>query len=342
MLLRLLSLTALLSMLISCATPPRGAFLPSAVPPPPDYAQADNWAALPTKNDLADRTPGDSLTDRQDQAAVDVFYLHPTIYSGGAPDHAWNADVRNAELNEDVDESAILNQASIFNGAGRVYAPRYRQAHLRVFYGADTSIKNRALDTAYVDIERAFRYYLEYYNDGRPFILAAHSQGTIHAGRLIDDYIDGQPLQKQLVAAYLVGIAVANNQFASVPLCTTPYQTGCFVSWRTVRDDFEPPARKDTTAIAVVNPLTWTTTTERVPALLHQGAVLLNYDKGPQPNLVWAEIRGDYLYTNRPKFFGDIFFTRKNYHIADFNLFWLDVRENARLRARSFLDGGEE
>jgi hypothetical protein len=339
MFLRLLPLAALLSMLISCATPPRGTFLPSAVPPPPDYAQAENWAALPTKTDLADRTPGDSLTDRQDQAAVDVFYLHPTIYSGSAPEHAWNADVRDDKLNEAVDESAILNQASIFNGAGRVYAPRYRQAHLRVFYGADTSTKNRALDTAYADVRAAFDHYLREWNDGRPFIIAAHSQGTIHAARLIQDRIDGQPRQDQLVAAYLVGIAVPRAAFETIPLCTGPAQTGCFVSWRTVRDDFEPPARKDSTDIAVVNPLVWTTTTDHIPPLFHQGAVLRNYEKGPLPQLVWTEIRGAYLYTNRPKFFGDIFFTRKNYHIADYNLFWLDVRENARLRARNFLDG---
>ena len=31
----------------------------------------------------------------------------------------------------------------------------------------------------------AFQYYLEHYNNGRPFIIASHSQGTYHAKRLI-------------------------------------------------------------------------------------------------------------------------------------------------------------
>jgi hypothetical protein len=27
----------------------------------------------------------------------------------------------------------------------------------------------------------------------------------------------------------------------------------------------------------------------------------------------------------------------KNYHVADYNLFWLDIRENALLRVKAFL-----
>ncbi|THH39643.1 DUF3089 domain-containing protein [Neolewinella litorea] len=297
-----------------------------------------NWAALPFTDDPADRTPGDSLRDQQASAPADVFFIHPTIYTATRKDNRfWNASLNDARLNAAVDESTILNQASIFNAAGKVYAPRYRQAHLSVFYDDGAAVKQRALDTAYADVLAAFDYYLRYYNHGRPVIIAAHSQGTLHAERLLADRFDGKPLRDQLVAAYLVGMPVMRDQFFDIPVCESAGQTGCFVSWRTYRDDFVPPPGADRPGVAVVNPLTWTTATTRAPAELNEGGVLYNYDAGPIPHLVGAEIRGGGLFTDRPRFFGDIFFSTRNYHVADYNLFWVNVRKNARTRVQGFL-----
>ena len=316
--------------------PPSGEF---PVPPPPDYRSTRSWAALPTTDDYADRTPGDSLRDLQASAPADVFFIHPTIYTDTRKDNRyWNASLADEDLNEEVDESTILNQASIFNGAGRVYAPRYRQAHLSVFYDTGASVKEQALDTAYSDVLRAFDTYLRFYNHDRPIIIAAHSQGTLHAERLLADRFEGKDLRDHLVAAYLVGMPVEKDRYRDIPLCGSPEATGCFVSWRTYREDFVPPPGSDDPSVGVVNPLTWTTDTARAPASLNQGGVLYNYDKGLLPGLVWAEIRGAALYTNKPSFFGDILFATKNYHVADYNLFWLNVRNNARARVRGFME----
>ena len=52
----------------------------SPVPPESDYADANNWAALPTKKDAADRVPkGSPFHDEQASAKADVFFIHPTI-----------------------------------------------------------------------------------------------------------------------------------------------------------------------------------------------------------------------------------------------------------------------
>ena len=331
----------LLPLLSACGSVPD---LPTAgtfpVPPPPDYDQAANWAATPFKDDNADRTPGDSLRDQQLTAAADVFYVHPTIFrKASAASPHWNASLQDDDLNEDVDDSAMLNHASIFNAAGRVFAPRYRQANIRVYYREGRPVRQRALDTAYTDVLAAFDHYLANWNNGRPIILATHSQGTTHGKRLLRDRFDGQPLRDQLVAAYLVGIAVSADAYETIPVCKSATETGCFVSWRTYRTDFEPtPGYRDTVEnIAVVNPLSWTTDETRAPASLNKGGVLYNYDKGPIPELVWAERRGAGLFTNKPSFFGDIFFTTKNYHIGDYNLFWVNVRENAVDRVEAFL-----
>ncbi|NJB86045.1 hypothetical protein GGR26_001813 [Lewinella marina] len=308
------------------------------VPPPPDYRLTQHWAALPFTDDFADRTPGDSLRDAQSTARADVFFVHPTIYTATRRDNRyWNASLSDQDLNRKVDGSTILNQASVFNGAAKVYAPRYRQAHLGVFYREGSGVKQQALDTAYADVLAAFDHYLRYYNQGRPIIIAGHSQGTLHAIRLLADRFVGRPLRDQLVAAYLVGMPVRRAEFPDIPVCTSPEQTGCFVSWRTYREDFEPPPGTDDPEVAVVNPLTWTTAAGLAPASLNEGSVLYNYNAGPIPNLVGAEIRGAALFTNRPRFFGDVLFTTRNYHVADYNLFWLNVRNNARTRVQGFL-----
>lgn len=335
-----------LLLLVACARhpdlPPTDSF---TVPSAPDYGQEANWAALPTTVDNADRTPGEGFKDRQATAKADVFYVHPTIYfKTSKQSKLWNANLEDADLNESVNGSAMLNHASIFNAAGRVYAPRYRQANIKVFYPEGQPISQQALDTAYTDVLAAFDYFLANYNDGRPIIIASHSQGTVHAKRLLADRFSGKALKSKLVVAYLIGMPVSEDAYSDIPVCELPGQTGCFVSWRTYREDFEPkPRYRDTVnTIAVVNPLSWTTDERKAPASLNKGGVLYNYDKGPIPELVWAERRGAGLFTNKPRFFGDIFFRTKNYHVGDFNLFWVNVRENATYRVAQFLKIAEQ
>jgi Protein of unknown function (DUF3089) len=169
----------------------------------PDYALAENWAALPDRVDNADRVPEmPKLADLQKESAADVFFIHPTTYLIGTD---WNGDLTNETLNSRTDELSIFNQASAFNGAGRIYAPRYRQAHIYSFMD-EKGNGDKALDFAWEDVKRAFEYYLEHYNRGRPIIIAAHSQGTRHALRLVKTFFDdNEALRKQLVAAFLIG-----------------------------------------------------------------------------------------------------------------------------------------
>ena len=54
------------------------------------------------------------------------------------------------------------------------------------------------------------------YNNGRPFIIAGHSQGTLHGGKLIKEEIEGTDLMQQFVTAYLVGMPVPENYFKEI------------------------------------------------------------------------------------------------------------------------------
>ena len=42
--------------------------------------------------------------------------------------------------------------------------------------------RRKATEVAYSDVRRAFLYYLEHLNQGRPFLVASHSQVTLTLG----------------------------------------------------------------------------------------------------------------------------------------------------------------
>ncbi len=316
----------------SCSHKPL-AFSSTSVPSAPDYSRPESWAALPKRTDAADKVPNGDLEDSQADAEADVFFLHPTTFTGKA--NSWNASVADEKLNEKTDRTTILYQASIFNGAGKVYAPRYRQAHLSSFSSADKTKAKAALDLAYADVQKSFEYYLEHYNQRRPVIIAAHSQGALHAKKLLKDYFDKQDLQRRLVVAYVVGWPVFETEFQELPPCKTPDQTGCICSWRTFKHGYLPPKYPTGDSIIVVNPLSWETDQRFVSRDYHKGAVLRNFNK-IFPKIVDAQIHEGVLWAHKPKFPGSFLFNRKNYHIADFNFYYLDVRENARRRVASF------
>lgn len=334
----LVSLLLALS-LVSCASrKPVGDFSTDRIPVAPQYSDSAMWAALPSTTDPADVVPSDALKNRQETAPIDVFFIHPTTYTRKRGNDQWNGPIDDSILNQRTDTGTIFYQASIFNGVGKVYAPRYRQAHLRSYFLFKKNPKSalQAFELAYQDVATAFRYYLEHKNKGRPIIIAAHSQGTTHGIRLIKEFFDGKPLQNKLVAAYLVGMPVKKDTFQNIPLCTMPNQTGCFCSWRTVRrgKQIDWDAGED---IAVTNPLTWETTPTYVPKQKNKGAVLKDFYE-VLPEATDAQVTPDgFLWATRPKFPWSWLFQTNNYHIVDYNLYYMNVRANAQLRAQTYL-----
>lgn len=322
------------SCLAGCASTQLGTFGEGGSAGPPDYSNPASWAALPDRQDEADHFPAGS-PDNQANAPADVFFIHPTTYVKRNRDIQWNASLNDEKLNRQTDESTIRYQASVFNLAGRVYAPRYRQAHYQAYLSKQREDAAKAFALAYDDVRRAFEYYLQHHNQGRPILLAAHSQGAQHGRRLLKDYFDGKPLQTQLVAAYLAGMPVSRVLYQTLPPCITPEQTGCFCTWRTYRKGYSSRYYRQDSSIVSTNPLNWRTDTAYAPKSLHQGAVLRGFGKiYPQPND--AQNAQGLLWVSKPRFPGSFLITRKNYHIADYNLFYMNIRENALLRARRF------
>ena len=309
------------------------------IPEAPNYGIIKNWAAHPEKIDKADEIPINASGIKNDQAnaKADVFFIHPTIYTKKPTNgYTWNASSDDEELNSKVDESTILNQATIFNGSCRVFAPRFRQAHYSAFTTNNKTAAKNSLDLAYEDIKNSFNYYLEKHNAGRPIIIAGHSQGTVHAKRLLKEYFDGKPLQKQLVEAYLVGIATSPTEFVNIKPSLKAEEFGGFVSWNTFANEYYPPYYNGLLENAfVVNPMTWSTSEEWVTKESNTGGVGLKFKF--VNNAVDARVHKGLLWINKPYVKGRIFLKQKVWHAADYNLFWMNTRENVALRINQYL-----
>ena len=112
-----------------------------------DYNKLENWAAHPYIKDPSDSVPYPLSSNILQDSSIDVFFLHPTTYfdkslvSNPPIDFnspLWNSNLTNKFINIKTDNSTILYQASIFNNAGRVFAPRYRQANYYAYFTRDT------------------------------------------------------------------------------------------------------------------------------------------------------------------------------------------------------------
>jgi hypothetical protein len=299
----------------------------------PNYGQLDYWAAHPWKKDPSDSVPQPLRYEWRD-SLVDVFFLHPTTYTGSITTQ--NAAIDDASLNAKTDYTSILYQASVFNQQCRVFAPRYRQAHINSFFIENKEKAAAAFDTAYADLKNAFEYYLQTWNGGRPIIIAGHSQGALMAQRLLKDFFEDTPLKNKLVVAYTIGWPVATTYFSSLKMCEDSLQTGCLCSWRTFRKNYVPSYLKNNTDdVYVTNPINWLTTDAYAGKQQNKGSVLRKFNK-VYPAVTDAQIVKGILYVKKPKFPWSFLYFTKNYHVADINLFYLNIRENVAQRIAMF------
>jgi len=301
----------------------------------PDYSNLHYWAAHPWKWDPSDSIPK-PLRNEQRDSVVDVFFLHPTMYTLKMKSEKMNADIDNDYINAKTDYSTILYQASAFNQHARVFAPRFREAHIGAYLFKDSSSSIKAFDLAYEDVKTSFEYYLQHYNNGRPIIIVSHSQGSTHALRLLKEFFENKPLYKQLVAAYIVGMAIPKNYFISLKMCNDSLATGCLCGWRTFKKGYRPFYVKRANGNSfVTNPLTWKTDEEYAPRKMNKGSVLYKFNKVYKATTD-ARIKTDILWVRKPKFPWSFLYRARNYHVGDINLYYMNIRQNVGQRTESY------
>jgi Protein of unknown function (DUF3089) len=243
---------------------------PSAAP---DYASDPAWLCLPGRKDpCSTALPTTALNPNgygstglstvAKDAPVDCFYVYPTVSN----DPGMNSDMvagREERLAAEI-------QFARFASVCRTFAPIYRQMTTSsvVAYAAGVDVSPNAV-IAYRDVLAAWRNYLRIRNQGRPFVLIGHSQGSLMLGQLIAREIEKDPaLAKRMLLAIIPGYNVlvphgrlVGGTFKSTPLCSRDGQTQCVMSWTSFREKNAPPpgaifgyADEPGMTVACVNP----------------------------------------------------------------------------------------
>lgn len=210
-----------------------------------------------------------SYLTKQPDKAFDVFFVHPTTY--GTKKYGLNAPIDDKEIMTGTDDS-VAAQASVFQSKCNIYAPRYRQMSI-VVLGMSEEESAPYLAVAENDVLAAFKYYLKHHNNGRPYFLASHSQGSKIMLYILKKHRD-LVRNDQLVAAYLIGWTFTNDDLKKIrlPLAVNPRQLGALITWNTVGKGGKSPTLLP--GANCVNPLSWTNTTDEQPASLNLGAVI--------------------------------------------------------------------
>jgi hypothetical protein len=286
--------------------------------------------------------PDGQASDRHGQAKI--FYIHPTTYFAG---DRWNAPLTAAADTEFRTRLFVQSQASAFNLAGEIWAPRYRQAAYGAFLLSSDDAR-KALDLAYGDISAAFDEFLKEAGDDRPIILAAHSQGALHLERLLAEKVAGKPVAKRIVGAYVVGWPISTTSdlpSLGLPACRSRDQAGCILSWMSFADPADPNlfdqweqssglngGKRAQADALCVNPLTGTENGEAAPA--QNGGTLIPTSgfrsASLSPRRVGARCSNGLLIIN-----GDIPayvpppLPGNNFHVYDYALFWGSIRQDA-------------
>jgi hypothetical protein len=293
-----------------------------------DYTNNDNWMFHHAKDDYQEILPKNYNQDSDYMHDISVFYIHPTTLYDGI---SWNADTLYFKKNNLL-ELCLENQASIFAGITKLYAPHYREMHIYSY--TDTLNGYKAFDIAYQDVLDAFKYFVNHI-DNNNFIIASHSQGTNHAVRLIKNYISSKKeLESRLILSYLIGMQVNKNEL-QMEVCNSPYQSNCFLSWRSFNENYFPTEWNYGDDFVSVNPITFTTDTLTSLRKKHLGILLPNQKIRFKKTIVASNHLG-MLWIKLPKSILFNKFRRNNYHTADFNLYWMNVRTNLQQRLSKF------
>jgi hypothetical protein len=326
---------------------PEGHFEAAEAGDAPDYANAASWISRPGVPNDPSRWVPSGVAGASNLAAA-VFYIHPTTY---LERDRWNAPLFVGGDTEFRTRLFVQSQASAFNGAGDIWAPRYRQAAYGAFL-LDSKDASQALDFAYRDVAAAFDEFVKQAPKGAPIILAGHSQGALHLERLLREKVAGKPIAKRIVAAYVVGwpiSTVSDLPTLGLPACTSPDQAGCILSWMTFGDPPNPdfifdewhetrgynggPRRQED--VLCVNPISGVKD-QAAPPQDNPGTLIPTADMRDaalQPGAVGAHCsKGLLIIDGRPPQLGSFVLPGNNYHVYDYALFWGAVRRDAERR----------
>lgn len=301
-----------------------------------DYSKAEHWLSVP------------SVADK----AVDIFYLYPTAWQKVDKNEPDICAIDNPSMLRGANK-AFARQATAFETVGNIYAPYYRQVGIEYCLSLPLQEQNNVVGgIPKADAFAAFDYYIDNYNNGRPFILAGHSQGSNVLLFLLAEYMKEHPeVYERMIAAYVIGYSVTDSYLAQnthLKFASGPSDTGVIISYNTEAPNVIGKSPVVLLGAVAINPISWTREDGLSTAEQSLGSIVLNHEGGIAAENVknYADARVDKVKgvvvcstADVDKLApGNQIFPKGVYHSFDYPFYYYNIRENAENRIKNFLN----
>ncbi len=242
-------------------------------------------------------------------------------------------------------------QATAHESATNVFAPYYRQMNMAVVYQVSPSeLANVLAGTPKESIFEALDYYFENYNEGRPFILASHSQGSTLMLLVLSEYMKAHPdYYERMIAAYVLGYSVTKQFLDANPhlkFAEGEDDTGVIISWNT-----EGEGNKNAYNFVVekgaisINPLNWKRDETYAGKELNLGAIFYNEETEevytvPEAADARVDVNRGVVVTHTDALSplsADSGFGPESYHEGDYGLWYFNIQQNTEKRVAAYL-----
>ena len=307
---------------------------------PTDYSLKKNWLAQPENPDKP----------------VDLIFLYPSscqdLRAGQICKVENKSMIRNARRN-------FAQEATAFGPVTNIFAPFWRQVNgMKLADMSFEEVDRAEWAEPRTDVYAALDYYFENLNQGRPYIMAGHSQGSRLCYIVLSEYMKEHPdYYSGMIAAYCLGDSLTKAYLEANPhvkAAQAADDVGVVVSWNT-----EGPENKGKPSLVVspgavcINPLNWRTDDVPASAELNLGSykpyllfprlkkLRVNADAVIDPE------RGTVIVTE-PKLKNCVItavpglkkmepvFGPASYHGCDYSFFYKNIRRNARTRIKAW------
>jgi hypothetical protein len=288
------------------------------------YSDSDNWILNP-----------DSISKE-----VDVFYVYPTVIRGT---ENLIMDLNN-KAQRNVARINTMEQIGVFANTCNMFAPYYRQVSLDVLTMPEDTL-NKYFAFGHEDVIEAFNYYLNNLNNGRPFFIAGHSQGSMNLIELMKKQFNNTEISNKLIAAYLIGYSVTDEDLEKYPwmkIAKSENDNGVIITYNTQSADaIGSPVLLE--GANCVNPLSWTRSSEIADNKLNLGAAFFS-ETGNLDSIVphftnaWIDENGALVAGNVDvnEYSGPAF-PKGVYHKNDYNFFYKNLEQNIGVRVDCYL-----
>lgn len=307
----LTGIACLLLALVSCEKD-------SSAPASPTIDYSDNRCWFENKQDATGKD-------------VDLFYVVPTCiwdYTDSLGQTRHHMDIFNTEQRALTDPSIQLAK-SVLADSCNFFSPYYRQISMDSWITLDTALIEERFKLAYQDVADAFHYYMEHDNQGKPFILAGHSQGAKAVIELLKREMTPD-ISRKLIATYAIGYTVTPEELAGYPTlrpAQDSIDTGVLIGFNSVtRPDAVSPLFRDN--VVCINPVNCRT--DATPATSYQGFTVAQ-DTTIHTLIVTGIDEEQYFIPSVAALL-----PKGNLHVQEFNLYNEDLRKNVLQRIRAF------